>query len=103
MGVCVRLKNIRVCARCEKVKCRCEFGTYSAAYVYAGWFEFLKSRFRFEKFTIVVGCLLMFAAVCEFGVIVYAKGGIDMLTHFACMYLALNGIKDFARHYRKIK
>ena len=40
------LEQIRVCARCEKVFCKCKVGTYSAKYAYDNWFYFLRSRLR---------------------------------------------------------
>jgi len=39
------LLKINVCARCQRVKCRCDFGHYVAAFVYNDLFEFIRSRF----------------------------------------------------------
>lgn len=51
----MKLKDIRICARCEGVRCKCDFGTYSAAIVYTGWKEFLGSRFRLMKVSCWLG------------------------------------------------
>lgn len=42
-------KEIRVCARCSCVGCKCNFGTYAAGYVYKTFAEFLKYSYRKNK------------------------------------------------------